>query len=76
MSTSASARGRRLRQAREAKGWSRRTLADRSGTSEATNARVELYEHQAGLDSWDAWSAHLGVPLADLLDDPPSTEVA
>lgn len=68
-------RGRRLRQHREAKGWSRRTLADRSGTSEANIARVELNGHNAKLDSWDAWSACLEVPLSVLLDEP-TTEAA
>lgn len=73
MSASTSARGTRLRQAREGKGWSRRTLADKSGTSEATIARVELYEHQAGLDCWDAWSSILEVSLSDLLGEPVAT---
>lgn len=67
MSTRTEARGARLRDARTAKGWSRRTLADKSGTSEATISRVELYGHQAGLDSWDAWSEALDVPLAELV---------
>lgn len=69
-------RGRRLRTERDAKGWSRRTLADKSGTSEASIARVELTGHHAKLDSWDAWSAALAVPLSQLLDDTEPVEAA
>lgn len=69
MATLAQRRGTRLRAEREARGWSRRTLADKAGTSESNIARVELYGHRAGLDQWDAWSDVLEVPLSRLLED-------
>lgn len=71
MAETGESRGHRLRTERERKGWSRRTLADKSGTSEATVARVELYGHEAKLDAWDSWAAVLEVPLADLIAPDP-----
>ena len=60
-----------LKAARTAKGWSRRTLADRSGTSEATLARVELYGHTPNVSAIYAWATALDVPPSALLDPEP-----
>lgn len=60
--------GRRLRQLREERTWSRRTLADRSGTSEASIARTELYGHTPKLETLNRWAHTLEVGLGDLLE--------
>lgn len=60
--------GRRLRALREGRSWSRRTLAARSGTSEASIARTELYGHTPKLDSISRWATALDVALTDLLE--------
>jgi transcriptional regulator with XRE-family HTH domain len=59
--------GLELRTLREAKGWSRRTLADRSATSEASIARTELYGHTPKVTILSRWADALDVSVADLL---------
>jgi len=59
--------GDELRTLREARGWSRRTLADRSATSEATIARAELNGKVPKVDIIARWAVALDVPVADLL---------
>lgn len=69
--TERTALGRNLRTAREAKGWSRATLARESSTSSAAIARAELYGRQPRLSTVRLWAEALGISLADLV-----TEVA
>lgn len=56
-----------LRNAREARGWSRRTLAGESGTSEAAIARTELYGDLPRLATLAAWAKALGMAPGDML---------
>lgn len=56
-----------LRAAREARGWSRATLADASGTSEPAISRTELYGNQPRLSTLEAWADALGLTVGDLL---------
>lgn len=69
LTPSTSALGRSLRTLREARGWSRDTLASRAGVGEATIARVELYGHEPSLPVLRSLAVGLGVPLAHLLDE-------
>jgi transcriptional regulator with XRE-family HTH domain len=59
--------GTQLRTAREARGWSRETLARQSGTSAPAIARTELYGTQPRLSTLEAWAKALELPLAVLL---------
>lgn len=58
-----------LRSAREALGWSRATLARKSGTSTAAIARTELYGKQPRIPTVRAWAGALGTTIAVLLDE-------
>lgn len=58
-----------LRDARKARGWSRATLADASGTSEPAIARTELYGNQPRLTTLEAWASALDIPLVTLLNE-------
>jgi transcriptional regulator with XRE-family HTH domain len=69
MATTTNGRGLRLRAIREGKGWSRQTLSRKSGVSEATVARAELYGQDVKLSTWDAWAAALDVPVSELVAD-------
>jgi transcriptional regulator with XRE-family HTH domain len=60
--------GNALRDAREARGWSRATLADASGTSEPAISRTELYGNQPRLATLEAWASALEIPLVVLLN--------
>jgi transcriptional regulator with XRE-family HTH domain len=63
--------GRRLRDEREAKGWSRETLGRKSNTTPLTILRAEVHGSQPTLTSLAAWADALGVPVSDfLLPDP------
>lgn len=59
--------GTTLRTARNARGWSRATLARQSGTSEPTISRTELYGSRPRLSTLMAWADALGLSLGDLL---------
>lgn len=59
--------GTALRVAREARGWSRATLAKKSGTSEPAIARTELYGNQPRLTTLEAWAEALDTSVGDLL---------
>lgn len=65
--------GAKLRSLREGKGWSRETLAKRSGTTPLTILRAEIHGSEPTLASLQRWANALGVPVADLL---PGAEVA
>ncbi len=67
--------GSRLRTAREARGWSRATLAKQSGTSEPAVARTELYGNSPRLATLRLWADALELDMASFLDDDPA-EVA
>lgn len=69
MATTTNGRGLRLRAIRESKGWSRQTLSRKSGVSEATVARAELYGQDVKLSTWDAWAEALDVPVSELVAD-------
>ena len=62
--------GRNVRAAREQRGWSRATLAGKSGVSEPTIARLELYGHEPRVKNLRALSRALGVELTDLMRPP------
>lgn len=59
--------GSNLRREREARGWSRETLARESGTSLPTIARTELYGKEPRISTLTAWADALGVSLTVLL---------
>lgn len=59
-----------LRTLREARGWSRETLADKSGTSAMTVLRFELHGSDPSLSTLKAWSDALGVSIAEMLREP------
>lgn len=67
-----SALGRNLRSAREAREWSRETLARESGTSVPAISRTELYGKEPRLSTLYQWARALDVDPAELL---PSIEV-
>lgn len=67
--------GQHLRSLREAKGWSRETLARKSGTAPLTILRAEVHGTDPTLSSLTAWADALEVPLAELVD-PASADVA
>lgn len=58
--------GANLRSTRERLVWSRRTLADKAGVSEATIARIELYGAVPNLGTLRALAEALDVAVADL----------
>lgn len=58
-----------LRTLREARGWSRETLADRSGTSAMTVLRAELHDANPAISTVAAWAHALGVSVSDLMGD-------
>ena len=68
MSTSTHAPGTLIRAKRTELGWSRRTLADKAGVSEANLARTELYGHTPKLDTLSRLAEALSIPVTDLLD--------
>ena len=57
-----------LRKLREARGWSRETLAEKSGTSAMTILRAELHGSDPSLSTLTAWADALDVPLDELVD--------
>lgn len=59
-----------LRLLREARGWSRETLADKSGTASLTILRAELHGSDPATSTIKAWADALGVSVADLLREP------
>ena len=61
--------GTTLRATREAKGWSRATLAKRSGTSEPAVARTELYGSSPRLTTLRQWADALEVDISYLLNE-------
>lgn len=62
--------GRIVRAKREERGWSRATLARKSGVSEPTIARVELYGHDCRPKNLHALARALGVEPDELLNPP------
>lgn len=67
--------GTTLRRNREARGWSRATLAQKSGTSEPAIARTELYGNSPRLATLRQWADALEIDISVLLADT-STEAA
>ncbi len=63
-----SALGLNLRNAREAKGWSRVTLSAKSGVSTTTIALFFFYWESPVIYTLAAISKALGLALADLMD--------
>lgn len=61
--------GTTLRRTREAKGWSRATLAAKSGTSEPAIARTELYGSSPRLATLRLWAEALEVEVSALLNE-------
>lgn len=61
--------GTTLRATRTAKGWSRATLAMRSGTSEPAIARTELYGSSPRLATLRLWAEALEVDVSTLLNE-------
>jgi transcriptional regulator with XRE-family HTH domain len=55
---------------REARGWSRETLADKSGTSAMTILRFELHGSDPSLSTLKAWADALDVTIAEMLYEP------
>lgn len=70
-----SALGRRIRDLRAEHGWSRDTLARKSGTASLTILRVELHGVEPTLTTLRSWAAAFGVPVASLIEGDPA-EVA
>lgn len=66
--------GRNLRTAREARSWSRETLARESATSVPTIARTELYGAEPNLSILYAWALALDIEASDLLRETEPTE--
>lgn len=61
----------RLRQLRAARRWSQETVARRAGINRSYYAQLELGKHSPSLDVlWDIAAAY-GLPIADLLKEPP-----
>lgn len=61
--------GTTLRRTREAKGWSRATLAKKSTTSEPAIARTELYGSSPRLATLRQWAEALEVDISFLLSE-------
>lgn len=61
--------GTTLRATREAKQWSRATLAKRSGTSEPAIARTELYGSSPNIATLQRWAEALEVDISELLNE-------
>lgn len=61
--------GQRLRALREARGWSRETLARRSDTAPLTILRAEVHGSDPALSTVLAWADALDVSLGDLAGD-------
>lgn len=61
--------GTTLRRTREAKQWSRATLAKESGTSEPAIARTELYGSSPRLATLRRWADALEVDVSFLIDE-------
>ena len=59
--------GFRLRAAREAKGWSRETLARATGTSALTILRAEIHGSSPRIDTLTSWAEALDVSIGQLL---------
>ena len=57
-----------LRKLREARGWSRETLAEKSGTSAMTVLRAELHGSDPSLSTLTAWADALGVQIDELVN--------
>lgn len=57
----------RLKQLREAKGWSQATLADRAGVSREYIARLETGKHDPPLSRVEKLATALGVPIGRLV---------
>lgn len=69
--------GRNLRSAREARQWSRETLARESGTSVATIARTELNaSYTPGVSHIYAWAQALEIEPGALLPLPEPSEAS
>lgn len=58
-----------LRTLREARDWSRETLAEKSGTSAMTVLRAELHDANPSISTVAAWAHALGVSVSDLMGD-------
>ena len=72
MEAQMSINGAAVRALREQKSWSQEHLASASGLSVRTVQRVEM-ESVASAETRLALAAALGVPVADLIPAPPST---
>lgn len=59
-----------LRTLREARGWSRETLAAKSGTTAMTILRYEVHGSDPALSTLKAWADALGVSIDDMLTEP------
>lgn len=64
--------GSAIRTAREAKGWSRATLAQKAGVAPGTVSNVELYGTEPRWDTVQAIAAALGLDLDAVLSSAPS----
>lgn len=65
--------GTALRTEREAKGWSRATLALKSGTSEPAISRTELYGANPRISTLMRWANALEVELSSLVEPDEAT---
>jgi len=65
--------GARIRQAREAKGWTQRALAEAIGKSLQTVWRYEHGEQSIPLSVLERVAHQLGVTVASLHCDPPAS---
>lgn len=68
--------GPRLRELREAAGWSRATLAGKAHVGATTIARIELVGHMPGLRTVKALADALGTSVSVLTDGEPDNEPA
>lgn len=57
-----------LRRVRDARGWSRVTLSEKSGVGTTTIAQIELYGRSARTDTLRALARALDVPVGTLLE--------
>lgn len=62
----------RVRRHREARGWSQEALASAAKLHRTYVGSIERAERNVSIDNMEKLAAALGVPLAELLRDPPS----
>lgn len=62
--------GRRIKQLREAKGWTQEELAERSGVSAQAVSHYETGRRSPLFSTAVHLAAALGCPVTDLLQDP------